>query len=266
MSQKKSKKKVLITVLVVILVLFGVLITAGLLMIDPVAKTAINTVAPLITGVETSVEDIHIALFKGRVEVRNFVMGNPEGFSSPNAIQMGEVVVALNLKDTGAEKIIIDEISLKDVNVNFETNILNSNLQTILSGMEKKEKEEKEVEKSTAPEAKEKSAAKLQINEIELDDVGFSIYAKGAKTGVPIHVSMKPIGPLGEGPDGITPVSASVKVLTAIVTTAVEKAGGSVTEAGKQIGNAAKDAAAGLGATAAEGLKNLFGGSGKSEK
>ncbi len=277
MSKKKSG--LLIKIVLCILILLVVLVAVVIILIDPIAKNALEKGAPLVLGTNVSVERIHIAPFKGRVEITNLIIDNPsESYSSDYAIKLGDIVAdvdistVLKLKD----KIRIEELFLKEVDVVYETNVLNSNLQDILDNVKKldsKEKEEKKEEKDEGKEEKEKT---LQVDIIELTNVGITVQAKGAAAGLPIHVSMDPMGPLGEGEEGITPVGLTLRILGAIVTTAIKSAGGSVGEAASAIGDATAAAAAGAGAAAVDAasgavdaaagaIKGLFGGN-KEEK
>lgn len=275
MSKKKSG--LLIKIVLCILILLVVLVAVVIILIDPIAKNALEKGAPLVLGTNVSVERIHIAPFKGRVEITNLIIDNPsESYSSDYAIKLGDIVADVDISTVLKDKIRIEELFLKEVDVVYETNVLNSNLQDILDNVKKldsKEKEEKKEEKDEGKEEKEKT---LQVDIIELTNVGITVQAKGAAAGLPIHVSMDPMGPLGEGEEGITPVGLTLRILGAIVTTAIKSAGGSVGEAASAIGDATAAAAAGAGAAAVDAasgavdaaagaIKGLFGGN-KEEK
>ena len=273
----KKKTGLILKIVLCILILLVVLVAIAIILIDPIAKNALEKGAPLVLGTNVSVERIHIAPFKGRVEITNLIIDNPsESYSSDYAIKLGDIVADVDISTVLKDKIRIEELFLKEVDVVYETNVLNSNLQDILDNVKKldsKEKEEKKEEKDEGKEEKEKT---LQVDIIELSNVGITVQAKGAAAGLPIHVSMDPMGPLGEGEEGITPVGLTLRILGAIVTTAIKSAGGSVGEAASAIGDATAAAAAGAGAAAVDAasgavdaaagaIKGLFGGN-KEEK
>lgn len=273
----KKKTGLILKIVLCILILLVVLCAVVIILIDPIAKNALEKGAPLVLGTNVSVERIHIAPFKGRVEITNLIIDNPsESYSSDYAIKLGDIVADVDISTVLKDKIRIEELFLKEVDVVYETNVLNSNLQDILDNVKKldsKEKEEKKEEKDEGKEEKEKT---LQVDIIELSNVGITVQAKGAAAGLPIHVSMDPMGPLGEGEEGITPVGLTLRILGAIVTTAIKSAGGSVGEAASAIGDATAAAAAGAGAAAVDAasgavdaaagaIKGLFGGN-KEEK
>lgn len=275
MSKKKSG--LLIKIVLCILILLVVLVAVVIILIDPIAKNALEKGAPLVLGTNASVERIHIEPFNGRVEITNLIIDNPsESYSSDYAIKLGDIVADIKVGSVFGDKIHVEDLTLKEVDVVYETNVLNSNLQEILENVKKLESKEKAEEKEDKDSGKEKKEQTLQVDKIELENVGITVQAKGAAAGLPIHVSIDPMGPLGEGEEGITPVGLTLRILGAIVTTAIKSAGGSVGEAASAIGDATAAAAAGAGAAAVDAasgavdaaagaIKGLFGGN-KEEK
>jgi hypothetical protein len=247
----KKKTGLLTKIILIFVVLIIALVVVAILLIDPIAKNALEKGAPLILGTDVSVQRIHIEPFNGRVEITNLVIANPsESYSSEHAIKLGDIIADVDLGTVTKDKIHIEEMRMKDVNVNYETNVISSNLQDILDNVKKLDSSEKS-EKAEKPE--EGAEAKtLQVDVIELDNVGVSVIAKGAKAGLPIHVTIDPMGPLGEDEEGITPVGLTMRILGAIVTTAIKAAGGSVTDAAATVGTAAADAAAGVASSAVD--------------
>ena len=255
MSKKKSG--LLIKIILAVVVLIVVLLVVGILLIDPIAKNALEKGAPLVLGTNVSVERIHIEPFNGRVEITNLVIDNPkESYSSEYAIKLGDIVADVNLATVTKKKIHIEEMRMKEVNVNYETNVINSNLQDILDNVKKLDSSEKS-EKAQEKPGEEAEAKTLQVDVIELDNVGVSVIAKGAKAGLPIHMTIDPMGPLGEDEEGITPVGLTMRILGAIVTTAIKAGGGTVSEAASTVGTAAADAAVGVASSAVEASKNV---------
>ena len=271
MSKKKSG--LILKLVLGILVLLVVLVVLAIVFIDVIAKNALEKGAPMILGTNASVERLHIEPFNGRVEITNLIIDNPsESYSSDYAIKLGDVVADIEIGSVFGNKIHIEDLTLKDVDVVYETSVINSNLQEILDNVKKLDSKEKEEEKEDKEEGKEKKEQTLQVDKIELEDVGVTVQVKGTPSGLPIHVSIDPMGPLGDDEEGITPVGLSLRVLGAIITTAIKSAGGSVVDAAAVIGDAAADAAAGAAGAAVDAasgavdaatgaIKGLFGGS-----
>ena len=270
MSKKKSG--LLVKLILGILVILVVLVVLAFIFIDVLAKNALEKGAPLVLGTNASVERLHIEPLNGRVEITNLVIDNPsESYSSDYAIKLGDVVADIEIGSVFGKKIHIEDLTLKDVDVVYETTVINSNLQEILDNVKKLASKEEEEEKEDKDEGKEKKEQTLQVDKIELENVGVTVQVKGTPSGLPIHVSIDPMGPLGED-EGITPVGLSLRILGAIITTAIKSAGGSVVDAAGVIGDAAADAAAGAAGAAVDAasgavdaaagaIKGLFGGS-----
>ena len=250
----KSKTGLLVKIILGILIVLVVLAVVVILLIDPIAKNALEKGAPLVLGTNVSVERIHIEPFNGRVEITDLIIDNPsESYTSDYAIKLGDIVADIDLATVTKPKIRIEEMFLKDVDVVYETSVINSNLQEILDNVKKldtAEKKEKEEEKQEGK--KEEKEKTLQVDRIELDNVGVTVQAKGAAAGLPISVSMDPLTNLGTDEEGITPVGLTLRILGAIVTTAIKSAGGSVGDAAAVISDAATDAVAGATSAAVD--------------
>jgi hypothetical protein len=256
----KSKTGLIFKIILGILIVLIALVVVVIILIDPIAKNALEKGAPLVLGTNVSVERIHIEPLNGRVEITNLIVDNPgESYSSEYAIKLGDIIADIDLNTVTKDKIRIEEMFLKDVDVVYETNVINSNLQEILDNVKKldtAEKSEKKEDK-TDKESKEKT---LQVDLIELSSVGVTVQAKGAAAGLPIKVTIDPLTNLGTDEEGITPVGLTLRILGAIVTTAIKTAGGSVGDAAAAISDAATDAVAGATSAAVDAGKEAVGG------
>ena len=185
MSKKKSG--LLVKIILIVLVVLVILVVAGLLFIDSIAKNALEKGAPLVLGTNVSVDRIHIEPFNGRVEIKNLIVDNPQGsYSSEYAIKLGDVIADVDINTVTKDKIRIEEMFLKDVNVVYETNVISSNLQEILDNVKKLDTAEKKEKTEEEKEGKKDEAKTLQVDVIELSRVGVTVQAKGAAAGLPI--------------------------------------------------------------------------------
>ena len=255
----KSKTGLIFKIFLGILIVLIALAVVVILLIDPIAKNVLEKGAPLVLGTNVSVERIHIEPFKLRVEISDLIIDNPsESYSSDYAIKLGDVVADVDLSTVTKDKIRIKEMTLRDVDVVYETYVISSNLQDILDNVKKldtaEKKEKAEEKKEGGKEEKEKT---LQVDLIELDNVGVTVQAKGAAAGLPIKVSIDPMRNLGTDEEGITPVGLTLRILGAIVTTAIKSAGGSIGDAADVISTAASDAVAGAAGAATEAVSGV---------
>ena len=243
MSKKKSG--LFFKLILFILIVLVVLVVAGLFFIDSIAKTAVVNGVPMVLGddVTASVHRLHIEPFNGRLEIDDLIIGNPEGYSKDGyAFKLGDVIADADLGSVTKDKIHIEHLRLKDIDVVYERGLTSSNLDEILGRLEQKEKEEKAQEKEEKKESKEKT---FQFDKIEIENVGVTLKIKGMPGKAPIAVSMDPLENLGAGEEGITALDLTYEILGAIIKKAV--ALDAVSDALSSVG----DAATALGSAAA---------------
>src|SRR5687767_4038093 len=86
------------------LVIIG--LVAAYLYLDVIVKRGVEKVGPAITKTEVKLDGVHISPFSGNGEVKGLVVGNPEGFKTPSAIQVRSVAVALEPGSVMGDKVI----------------------------------------------------------------------------------------------------------------------------------------------------------------
>ena len=135
----KKMVKFLCRLIAWIIALVLIALVALLIFIDPIIKGVVENFGPEIAGVRFKLESISVSLFRGRVEIKNLYMYNPEGFNSEYAVKLGDVAMETEVMSwIGKKKGIIREIRLRDVTVNYETpfpNVTDSNIQAILDNV-----------------------------------------------------------------------------------------------------------------------------------
>jgi len=262
MSKKKSG--LIIKTILCILIVLVVLVVAGLLFIDNIAKTAVVKGVPMVLGddITASVTRLHIEPLNGRMEIGDLIIGNPKGYSEDGyAFKLGDVIADADLGSVTKDKIHVEHLRLKDIDVVYERGLTSSNLDEILGRLEKKEKEEKEQKPEEKQESKEKT---FQFDKIEIENVGVTLKIKGLPAKAPIAVSMDPLENLGAEGEGITALDLAYEILGAIIKKAialdaVSDALSSVGDAATALGSAAAVAANEAANQAVEAGKNAVG-------
>ncbi len=228
----KKIVKIFFQVIGALLALILIALIALLIFIDPIVKGVVENFGPEIAGVRFELEDISVSLFRGRVEIRNLYMYNPESFNSEYAVKLGDVAMETEVMSwIGKKKRIIREIRLRDVTVNYETpfpNVKDSNMQTILDNVKKStgqqtapEPEATESEPASAP-APEKPAAepvsepaspagneddgqRFQLDKLIIENVQLAVVIKNKpEIRIPITVTLPEMGPVGADEKGLT--------------------------------------------------------------
>ena len=250
----KAKKALKITAWILGILL--ALIVIVILLIDPIAKFAIEKVGSKVTGVDISVGSISISPFRCRVELREMVVGNPQGYASDHAISLGFVNAEVDPRTLFDKKLVVREVTLKDVNVNFEGGITGSNLTDILANVKEFTNAEEKEEKT-----KEKKEQRLQVDHFELHKVGVHVIVKGmGSEGAGVAVTIEPLKDLGTDDEGITPAELVFRVLGAIIRDSMKQGVFSVSGSVIDLTNGAVDSVKDLTGSAVSGVKDSVSG------
>ena len=213
----KGKKCLKITGIV-----FGIiviLLIIVLLSLSVIIKNGIQHVGPMITGVPMSVKFVAIDPFEGVLTIKDLVVGNPQGYSSPYAVKLQHFHVDIGMKTLFSPKILIERIEVKGVELNYESSLLlKNNIQEIQDNVNKLAGADQKKEKT--PDKKEKAPGQkpLQIDYLELRDITAWVIVKGTKAKAPLIVAPVVMTQLGTGEEGVTSVKVINDVLVSMVT------------------------------------------------
>lgn len=234
--------KKLIRIALVLVLLVVVLAIVGLFYLGNIVKSGVERVGPAVTKVPVTLDSAVISILGGSGTLKGFVIGNPEGYKSPEAIKVGTAHVSIVPKSLLGDKVVIRSIKVEAPEITFEkTGITGSNLQKILDNLGG---EKKPGDAPSKDDGKGGAQKKLQVDEFIIT---------GAKVNVKIPFLDPYIQPLpelkltnlGQGPEGITGSELGQRVLTLLIeatTKAVaEKAPGVSGQATETL-NSAKDA------------------------
>jgi len=131
-SMSKILKIVLSTVAIVLLLLVGsgVYLSRNL---PDIIKGIVEKEAPQVTGTDVTLGGVQIIYGTGRVVVKDLVIKNPTGFSSPHAFWLHKLVFQISIPSVFQDVVVIDELSIENANIIAEQagNSLKTNLQVI---------------------------------------------------------------------------------------------------------------------------------------
>lgn len=74
-----------------------------------------------ITQTETTLGDVDISLFSGRVGFNNLLIRNPAGFKNKNVFELGKLSVEFDPRSVLTDKVIIRKVQISGLNVSAET-------------------------------------------------------------------------------------------------------------------------------------------------
>ena len=248
-------KKTVVIACSALLLLLILALVAGFVFMDILVKRGVETVGPRVTKVDTKLDGAHISVFSGAGSLKGFFLGNPQGYKSPSAIQVGKVTISLEPRSVFGSKVIVHTINVEAPEITFEGTLGGNNLNKILAN----------VQAYTGGGASGQKEDKAAARKIQVDDflisagkVHLAVNIIGTQTlTVPlpeIHMTA-----LGTGPDGITMADLTEKVFKAMlaeITPVVTKA---LSNLGKGAVDAASGAAAGATDQAGKAVKDIGG-------
>ena len=247
---KFNKKKVW-TITGIVVGIIVVLLVIVYFSLSVILKSSVQTFGSMVLGVPVTVDRIDLKPFSGALAIRNLTVGNPEGYSSPHAFKLGKFDVVLVPSSLFGKKMIIDNLAVEGMELNYETNLLRSNLSEIQENINRLSKggsSDSSGKKESEPE-KQAESRPLQINRIDLSDIRIYTIIKGREDTrvVPLMAPPVHLQDLGTEPEGITPVEVMSKIMSSLLVNVAKAIADGTLDAGKLLGDGASSAGSKLG-------------------
>ena len=131
-----------------------ILLVVGVSNIGPIIKKAVNTYGPEITKTQVKLGEVDVSLLSTEAKLKDFILGNQEGFKSPQAMSVKSIDVKVDEKSLTKDTIIIDKIEVVAPEITYEKIGRTDNFQTIMNNIKKSVGTEKTIEPSTEKEKK----------------------------------------------------------------------------------------------------------------
>lgn len=207
------KKWILIGAAVVIVIIL-ILLVFGISKIGPLIKTAVNTYGPGITKTDLRLDDVSVSLFSGEVKLKEFYLGNPKGFMSPQAMKVKSIFVNVDEKSIMKDPIVIEKIEIAGPEITYEKTAGTDNFMTIMENVKKS------VGMGEAPKDKPKEPGKsknLMIKEFVLKEGKVNLVAAflgGKSVSAPLPDIR--LTNIGSGKEGVSPAKAAETIIAAL--------------------------------------------------
>ncbi len=229
----------------------GAVMAAGLLIflamnlwLGTLVQTAIVQIGSRLTKTTVTLENVHIGLLRGLVQLDRLEIGNPPGFTAPSAMTLGTARVRLDGLSVLSDTVVIDEILVEAPDITFEgfptsnLSVIQNNVSAAVPAGSSKPADDKPVKPAAS------GSKKLLIKKFTLTNgrVAASVGGQSLRFSLPdIHLA-----DIGKETGGATPE----QVVSAVVSAITRSATGAVTGQTKQAGAAVNKAS--------ESLKKLF--------
>ena len=242
----------------VILIVIGVLAVG--LFLDGAVKRGVETFGPKLTGVDIKLDAVNLSLLSGGGKIQGLVVGNPEGFKTPQAIKVGSASLSLKPASLLSDKIVIKQIKVISPDITFEGGLGGNNLNKILANLNEATggANAGSSGSSTAASGEKKPGKKLEVDDFLISGAKIHISISGMSgNAVAVPIPDIHLTNMGTDPEGITAAELLKQVFTAIEQSAAKAAAGAVTGLGKDASGLGKDAGNAAGKIT-KGIGDLF--------
>jgi len=230
----KKVKKILLFGGIGLLVLIVVAVIVVGLFLGKIVKAGVNTVGPKLTQTTLTVGAVDLSLLTGSATVKNLVVGNPAGYTAPNAISVGVAAVSVSPMSVLSDKIVVKSIRVESPEITFEGNPLGANnLKKIEDNVNAAAAsfQSSSTNQPAATAAPAKPGKKLEVDDLLISGAKVH-YGTGLTLPLPdIHLT-----DLGKGPEGITVADLTKQVLSQVVSDTIKAVGSAATNIGKEAG------------------------------
>jgi uncharacterized protein involved in outer membrane biogenesis len=206
--------------LVAIVVIGAMIIFAS---IDSIIKEVVESVGPKMTQTEVKLDKVELSTTSGTGRLSGLLIGNPKGFSTPTAMQLGEIGITLDIATLAQDTIVIKSILIRAPQITYEYGPSGGNIETIKKNVDSYVG--KSAPASSAPAAKsapapekkapkEEGGKKLIIEDLRIQDAKVTAAAMGQQLsqGLPT-IQLKDIG---KSKGGATPAEVVEQILAAL--------------------------------------------------
>lgn len=232
----KKIKKILVWACLALVVLMVVGVAVVGFFLGDIVKAGMETVGPKVTQVSITVNKVGVSLLTGSASIQGLVVGNPAGFTAPQAISLGEASVSVSPLSVLSDKIVVHEVHVISPEITFEGNPIggNNNLSKIMDNVNAFTGSGGTAASTNGaqPAATSKPAKKLEVDDFLISGAKVH-YGSLTLPLPPIHLT-----DLGKDQNGITAADLTKRVLSEITSATVKAVAESATGIGKDAGKA----------------------------
>lgn len=249
-------KKIIIRIGLAVIAVVIVALLVVFFSLDSIVKKGVETMGPEMTKVDVRLGSAKISPIGGSGELSKLFVGNPEGYKTPSAIELGDIKLGVKIGSVLSDIVVINELNLQAPQITLEGNLPGkNNLSTILNNVSAYGGNGNQQKPAPAAPSAKKSQKKFIVKDIVIDGgkINLNISGLGQHISEPLSLPSIHLQNIGTAENGVTADQLVKAILEPLLATATETAAkniGNLKNLGKngtdEINNAAK------------GLKNLI--------
>lgn len=181
--------------------------------LGPMVKEAVNTLGPQVTKTDVKVDDVSISILSGEAEIKGFLLGNPKGFKSAQAMTVDSIAVDIEESTVTENPIVINKIEIIAPEISYEKISGTDNFKALMKNIQSSAKSDK-------PKAKpgsDKPGKKIVINNVIVKSGKVNLIM-AALGGQEISAELPDIHlkDIGKEKQGASPAEAAEKIFAAL--------------------------------------------------
>ena len=141
--------KILLRILAGILLLLVVALAFAFFSLNSLVKKAVDTLGPKVAKVEVHLGSADLSPFSGSGKLSKLFVGNPEGYKTPFALDIGSIKVRIKRKSLLSDPIVIHDIMIQSPQVTLEGPPFGNNLTKLLGNFQSTARSDKETPSET---------------------------------------------------------------------------------------------------------------------
>jgi hypothetical protein len=252
------KKKILLFVALGLFTLALLAVVAVGFFLNSAIKKGVETFGPKVTQVDVKLDSVKLSLLSGSGRIEGFVLGNPAGYSTSNAISVGSASLQVRPGSLFSDKIVIKSINVAAPVITFEGSLAGNNLNQILANIKSGTGETGGTNAAAKEPSKEsKAGRKVEVDEFIITGAKVNVNFKGLMGNKVMTLVLPDIHltDLGTNADGITGGELTRRVLTVVEQEVLNAASKGLLDLGKTSGDLGKELSK-SGSNAANNLLN----------
>jgi len=210
--------KFLLGAVVVLVIVAALIVTFVLSNLDSLVKQAIETVGTEVVGSPVGVDRVSISLEQGRGEIAGLRIANPRGFPDGNALELGQIVLDLDIRNVSAELVTLESVIVGGTRINAVQGSGGNNLQALLDNIRRSS----DSDGSGSSESGEEPQTKLIIDEFRFEDAQVSVEISGVPGGRSATVPDVVLRDIGRKSNGVTAAEAARQILEPLMQRSME--------------------------------------------
>ncbi len=203
---KPKTKKIIRRSIIGFVAFMVIAVVAAVLWMDWAIKTTITEVGSRAFGTKVEVKTFRSRVLRGKIVLDKMVIANPEGYQSERAFAFEQFLVKLDPSSLLSPKIVVEEVLIDGLHIDFEPKINGStNLTDLKANLEKfigKKPGDKPAEKvDSVPAEKKEGGKKVVIRKLTVSNAKMTLSSSLIKSSIPIPLLTIELKDIGEKED-----------------------------------------------------------------